>query len=160
MKFNLQCCIVVFYLAVCYNYLPAQNLITFPDIPGRIPSDKYQCRVRLVGTNDWKDAFVLQTISKPEITENGQNISGYKKNLLNWTASWIAFEFSGSPVEVEISKVGGAPITKAMVRPLGDASSAKIIDGKTYITFEKQANVNDDIDGQFPGCQVENTDDC
>ena len=68
-----------------------QFLTTFPNIPGRTPSDKYVCRVRVVGTNSGKDAFVLQTISKSEITVNGSNISGYKNSLLNWTASWIAF---------------------------------------------------------------------
>jgi hypothetical protein len=66
------------------------------------------CRVRQVGTEEWKDAFVLQTISKPEIKDaNGANLTGYKNNLLNWTASWIAFGFSGASVEVEISKIDG-----------------------------------------------------
>ena len=66
------------------------------------------CRVRQVGAEEWKDAFVLQTISKPEIKDaNGANLTGYKNNLLNRTASWIAFEFSGTSVEVEISKIDG-----------------------------------------------------
>ena len=130
--------------------LPAQELITFPDIPGRTPSDKYMCRVRQVGTDEWKDAFVLQTISKPEEKDaNGANLTGYKNNLLNWTASWIAFEFSGTAVEVEISRVDGTAINKAMVRPVGHASAAKIENGKVYVTFEKPANVNVDIDGQM-----------
>ncbi|TNF46938.1 MAG: T9SS type A sorting domain-containing protein, partial [Bacteroidetes bacterium] len=99
---------------------------------------------------EWKDAFVLQTISKPEVKDaNGANLTGYKNNLLNWTASWIAFEFSGTAVEVEISKVGGSAIKKAMVRPVGHASAAKIENGKAYITFDKPANVNVDIDGQM-----------
>ena len=129
--------------------VPAQELKTFPVIPGRIPSDQYVCRVRVVGAGVWKDAFVLQTISKPEVTVNGVNTSGYKDNLLNWTASWMAFEFSGTPVEVEISKVGGAAISKAMVRPVLSASAARIINGKAYVTFDKPANVNVDIDGQM-----------
>jgi hypothetical protein len=53
-----------------------------------------------LGTEEWKDAFVLQTISKPEIKDaNGANLTGYKNNLLNRTASWIAFEFSGTSVD-------------------------------------------------------------
>ncbi len=133
-----------------FNNLCSQELITFPDIPGRTPSDKYECRVRQVGTDEWKDAFVLQTISKPEVKDaNGANLTGYKNNLLNWTASWITFEFSGTAIEVEISKVGGGAIKKAMVRPVGHASAATIVDGKTYVTFEKPANVNVDIDGQM-----------
>lgn len=131
------------------GFLQAQKLITFPEIPGRDPSEHYLCRVRQVGSDQWKDAFVLQTVSKPEVRENDVNISGYKTNLLNWTASWISFEFSGTPVEVEISKVGGNPIIKAMVRPVGYASAATIIDGKAYVTFDKPANINVDIDGQM-----------
>ena len=47
---------------------------------GRTPSDKSVCLVRQVGTEEWKDAFVLQTISKPEIKDaNGANLTGYKQ---------------------------------------------------------------------------------
>ena len=128
----------------------AQELITYPEIPGRDPSDKYVCRVRKVGSEEWKDAFVLQTKSKPRTNNpDGSNQNGYVDILTNWTASWIAFEFSGTAVEVEISKVGGAPINKAMVRPVGHASAARIENGKAYIIFDKPANVNVDIDGQM-----------
>ncbi len=149
MKLNFPRILVLLCLMASIELLNAQQLITYPDIPGRAASDKYHCRVRQVGSNDWKEAFVLQTISKPEITLNGQNVSGYTKNLLNWSASWIAFEFSGNAVEVEISKVSGAPILKAMVRPVGDAGAASILNGKAYIVFNKPANVNIDIDGQM-----------
>ena len=58
------------------------------------------CRVRQVGSEEWKDAFVIQTISKPEIKDaNGANLTGYKNNLLNRTAFWIAFGFSGTSVD-------------------------------------------------------------
>ena len=130
--------------------LHAQQLITFPTIPSRTPSDKYQCRVRQVGSSVWQDAFVLQTLSKTRINNpDGSNQNGYVPILTNWTASWIAFEFSGTAVEVEIAKVGGAAITKAMVRPVGHASAAQIINGKAYITFQNPTNVNVDIDGQM-----------
>ncbi|WP_176461250.1 T9SS type A sorting domain-containing protein [Lutibacter agarilyticus] len=36
-----------------------------------------------------------------------------------------------------------------MVRPVGDASPASIIDGKAYVTFSEPANVNVDINGQL-----------
>ena len=141
---------LVLSLLLTYNSLLAQKLIAYPDIPGREPSAHYLCKVRQAGDTVWKDAFVLQTISKPEVKDaSGANITGYKNNLHNWTASWIAFEFSGNPVEVEIAKVGGAPITKAMVRPVGHASAATIANGKVYVTFDKPANVNVDIDGQM-----------
>jgi hypothetical protein len=150
MRSNLFLFIAILSFLISPDFIKAQELITYPDIPGRAPSDKYLCRMRQVGTEEWKDAFVLQTISKPEVKDaNGANLTGYKNNLLNWTASWIAFEFSGTAVEVEISKVGGSVIKKAMVRPVGHASAAKIENGKAYITFEKPANINVDIDGQM-----------
>ena len=134
------------------NTLQAQKLITFPDIPGRTPSDKYVCRVRQVGTDEWKDAFVIQTKCKSNPDENTPPTgadNGYFKMLDGWSASFIAFELSSTSVEVEISKVGGAAITKAMVRPVGHASAATIVNGKAYIVFDKPANVNVDIDGQM-----------
>jgi hypothetical protein len=150
MKSNLFFFIVIQTLFLSSDLLHAQKLITYPEIPGRAPSDKYVCRVRQIGTEEWKDAFVLQTISKPEVKDaNGANGTGYKSILLNWTASWIAFEFSETAVEVEISKFDGTAIKKAMVRPVGHASEAKIENGKAYITFDKPANVNVDIDGQM-----------
>jgi hypothetical protein len=135
------------FLSVLFftEILNAQQLITFPNIPGRTPSDKYTCRVKQVGSSVWQDAFVLQTISKPRTNPT----NGYTTNLLNWTASWIAFEFSGTAVEVEIAKVGGAAITKAMVRPVGHASAATIVGGKVYVTFQNPSNINVDIDGQM-----------
>jgi hypothetical protein len=150
MKINRIQFVAVLIMGMFPIILPAKELITFPDIPGKTPSDKYMCRVRQVNTDEWKDAFVLQTISKPEVKDaNSANLSGYKNNLLNWTASWIAFEFLGTAVEVEISKFDGSAIKKAMVRPVGHASAAKIENGKAYITFDKPANVNVDIDGQM-----------
>lgn len=134
------------------DLLYAQKLITFPEIPGRTPSDKYVCRVRQVGTEEWKPAFVIQTKCKNNPDENTPPTgadNGYFKMLDGWSASFIAFEFSGTSVEVEISKVGGAAIKKAMVRPVGHASAATIANGKAYIVFDKPANVNVDIDGQM-----------
>ena len=152
MRFNIPQYVALFCFAMYFNYLPAQTLIAFPDIPGRTPSDKYVCRIRQVGTEEWKSAFVVQTKCKKNPDENTPptgSDNGYFKMLDGWSASFIAFEFSGTSVEVEISKVGGAAITKAMVRPVVHASAAKIVNGKAFITFEKPANVNVDIDGQM-----------
>jgi len=137
-------------LLVTFNYLPAQELIVFEDIPGRETSDHYLCRVKFESKGDsaWRDAFVLQTRAK-EKSEDAEN--AYYDILRGFTASWIAFEsdFKGDQVVVEISKKDGSPITKAIVRPVGDASPAKIINGKAYVTFSEPANVNVDINGQM-----------
>jgi len=144
MRSNIIHFLVVLLFGLSYYVLPALKLITFTDIPGRDSSEHYVCRVRQIGVSEWQDAFVLQTVSKAPLEENG-----YTEILEGWTASWIAFEFSGSPVEVEIAKTDGTPIKKAMVRPVGHSSEATIIDGKVYVTFDEPANVNVDIDGQM-----------
>ena len=65
---------VLLILLIFTDFLQAQKLITFPDIPGRTSSDKYLCRVRQVGTDEWKDAFVLQTTAEStKVFENGTN---------------------------------------------------------------------------------------
>lgn len=148
---NLKHLLILLSLVLVADILHAQKLITFPEIPGRTPSDKYVCRVRQVGTEEWKSAFVVQTTCKNNPKDNvpAGTDNGYFKILDGWSASFISFEFSGTSVEVEIAKVGGAPITKAMVRPVGHASAATIVNGKAYIVFDKPANVNVDIDGQM-----------
>jgi hypothetical protein len=137
-------------LLVSSNNLFAQELIVFKDIPGRETSDHYQCRVKFESEADsaWRNVFVLQTRAK-EKAEDPEN--AYYDILRGFTASWIAFEsdFKGDKVVVEISKKDGSSISKAMVRPVGDASPAQIINGKAYVTFAEPANINLDINGQM-----------
>lgn len=134
--------LVVFVLLMANSGF-GQQLITYPTIPGRDSSDQYSCRVRMVCSNDWHEAFVGQTVSQP----SGNN--GYIEHLEGWSASWASFEFENTEVVVEVSKVNGSPITSAMVRPEGFASPALIENGKAYITFSSHTNVNVDIDGQL-----------
>ena len=86
MKSNLNHLFVLLCILLFTDILNAQMLITFPDIPGRTSSDKYVCRVRQVGTEEWKDAFVLQTISKPEIKDaNGGNLTIRRQAKVQFT---------------------------------------------------------------------------
>jgi len=128
----------------------AQQLKVYSTIPGRTSSDKYICKVKQVADASWQDAFVIQTKSlyNPSDPNNLGPDNGFFKELVGWSHSYIAFEFENTTVEVEIAKKDGSPITKAIVRPAGEAS-AKIVGGKAYITFSKKANVNVDIDGQM-----------
>jgi hypothetical protein len=145
------------YLLFLTEIAHAQQLKTFPAIPGRDSSTHYSCRVRLKNAPTWQKAFVLQTTSKTSVTgptrpdpTKESYTNGYVEEVNGWTASWIAFEFAaGNEVEVEISRKNGKPIRKAMVRPVGDAKPALVRDGKVYVTFTKHANVNVDIDGQM-----------
>ncbi|WP_439130873.1 sialate O-acetylesterase [Polaribacter sp.] len=132
------------------NSISTTELVTYNAIPGRSPSDHYTCRVKLANEDDtkWRNAFVLQTRAK-EPSEDPEE--AYYDVLSGFTASWIAFEsdFNGDDVIVEIAKKDGSPITKAMVRPVGEASAAVISNGKAYVTFTEAANVNVDINGQM-----------
>jgi hypothetical protein len=128
--------------------LEAQQLKTFSTIPGRTSSNQYTSRVREVGSTTWQDEFVIQTTCKPQVLADGVTDSGYFGNLNGWSASYIAFEFANTSVEVEISTKDGSPITKAVVRPAGDAT-VTISGGKAIVTFTKNANVNVDINGQM-----------
>lgn len=137
--------IAVLCLLLPLYSLHAQELLVYNTIPGRSSSDHYQCRVKFASEDDnaWREAFALQTTCKTD--------DGYYSILHGWSASWIAFEadFKGDKVVVEISKKDGTPITKAMVRPMADASPAVIADGKAYVTFTEPANINVDINGQM-----------
>ena len=108
----------------------SQKLITYNNIPGRTSSDHYICKVKFESEDatKWRDTFVLQTKAKEKV-EDPEN--AYYDILRGFTASWITFEsdFKGDKVIVEISKKDGSPISKAMVRPVGDASPAKIENG-------------------------------
>ncbi|WP_439130874.1 hypothetical protein [Polaribacter sp.] len=131
------------------NHICSQELIVYNNIPGRATSDYYQCRVKFENANKskWEDAFVLQTRAK-EKSEDPED--AYYKILRGFTASWISFESDyKEKVIVEISRKDGTPITKATVRPVGQALPANIIDGKAYVTFFEPANVNVDINGQM-----------
>jgi len=116
----------------------AQQLKVSSTIPGRSASDKYVCKVKQVADATWQDAFVIQTKSlyNPSDPNNLGPDNGFFKELVNWSASYVAFEFENSTIEVEIAKKDGSPITKAIVRPAGEAS-AKIGRGKAYINFTK-----------------------
>ncbi|MEQ8238712.1 MAG: Ig-like domain-containing protein [Cyclobacteriaceae bacterium] len=115
------------------------------NVPGRLASDHYTVRIKFSSEPEtaFRDAYVLQTTADNEV--------GSFASLIGWTASWATFEsdFNGDVVEVEISKKNGLAITQAMVRPVGDASAATIVNGKAYLTFTEPANVNVDIDGQM-----------
>lgn len=132
--------------------LNAKQLIVYSTIPGRTPSDQFTARVREVGTENWQNAFVVQSKCKPNPNQKSdikgpEYDNGYFENLKDWSASYIAIEFEGMEVEVEVTKIGG-PITKAKVRPVADAGAAVISGDKASFILTKNANVNIDINGQ------------
>lgn len=147
---------VSLFLALLFLSVPsvveaqvAQRLKVFESIPNRAPSNQYTCRVRGEDMT-WRNAFVLQTTSKKAIRvkdENGttRSVNGYVSHLNDWSASWIAFEFEGGDVEVEITKLGEA-IEEVKVRP-EYAATSRIAEGKAYITITANVNFHVDING-------------
>ncbi len=137
--------IAIFALLFSLGKVHSQQLVVYDNIPGRPVSDQYVCKVKFKSENDseFRNAFALQTTCKTD--------AGYYSNLYGWSASWIAFEsdFVGDNIVVEIANKDGSAITKAMVRPVGDASAATIINGKAYVTINEPANINVDINGQM-----------
>lgn len=137
--------IAIFSLLFSLGKVHSQQLVVYDNIPGRNASDQYVCKVKFKSENDseFRNAFALQTTCKTD--------AGYYSNLYGWSASWIAFEsdFVGDNIVVEIANKDGSAITKAMVRPVGDASAATIINGKAYVTINEPANINVDINGQM-----------
>ena len=135
---------------LCLQSIQAQQLKVFDSIPGRNSSEHYLCRVKFVNEPEtaWRNANVLQTRAK-EASEDPEN--AYYGILRGFTASWVSFEsdFIGDNVIVEIAKRDGTPITKAMVRPVGEAQAATISSGKAYVVFTGSANINVDINGQM-----------
>jgi hypothetical protein len=131
--------------------LHSQVLKVYTNIPGRTASDKYVCKVKVLNSTTWQDAFVIQSKSFRNPSEFGSSPdNGFFKELENWTHSYIAFESDfSSVVEVEIAKKDGSAITKVpKIRPEGEAT-ATILGGKAYVRFSKAANVYVDIDGQM-----------
>lgn len=137
--------LVLIWQLLYLTEVTAQQLVVYDNIPGRAPSEHYLCRVKFENEDDnaWRQAFTLQTTCKTD--------DGYYDILNNWSASWIAFEsdFNRDNIVVEISKKDGSAITKAMVRPVGAASTAVVANGKAYITLSEAANINIDINGQM-----------
>jgi len=147
------------------GFVEAQNLKVFGTIPGATPSLHYQCRVKLQSEPEtaWRATFVMQSesLNNPSNPAPGQSSTGldngFFKDQFGWTTSHIAFESQlNEVVQVEVSLVSGATInkssliTKAMVKPYGEANYSISNDNKKVIvTFNKHTNVYLDINGQM-----------
>ena len=118
-------------------------LIVYGKVPGANASDQYALAVRSAEKEErWRDAFAFITRCKNGI--RGEN--GYFPHLSGWSHSYINIEMGG-PVEIEIRKVNGQPIRKAIVRPQRKVRSCVVRDGKAYVTLDKPCQVSVDIDG-------------
>ena len=126
-------------------------------MPGLAPSDHYAVRVRPAGIDaPWQNAFVFKTACKDfgRIDLNktkgkpGIDTEGYAPNLSGWSHSYVNFETAG-PVEVEITKLDGQPLTKATVHPQRYGKNVEVKSGKAYVILDQPCLVAVDINGDM-----------
>lgn len=121
------------------------GLVVYSDVPGLSPSDRYSFRVRPArGGGEWLKAFAFITTCKKRV----EGKVNYFAHLAGWTNTYINFEMVDA-VEVEISKVSGEPIEKAVVHPRRKARACVVRNGKAFVTIEKPCLITVDIDGQM-----------
>jgi len=142
---------LIFWILVfsCISgYAKENDLIVYSDVPGGEASDYYELSVRSAGGHaSWRKAFAFITRSKE--AKKGKN--KYFSHLNGWSNTYINFEM-GRPVEVEISRVNGKPIRKAVAHPERKVSSCIVRNGKAYITITKPCQITVDLDGQMDEC--------
>ena len=128
----------------------SEGVHVYPPVPGLEPSPHYSFKVRIQGSNKWIDAFAFVTTCKSDGVTNGVTANAYYWRLDKWSNTYINFEMaSHNRVEIEISKVNGEPITRAVARPSHSVNRCKVIDGKAYVSLDHPALFTVDIDGQM-----------
>ncbi len=134
------------WIAVCAAADAQENeLVVYRDVPGLAASDQYALRIRPMDDNQaWREAFAFITRCKEGI--RGKN--NYFSHLSGWSNTYINFEMA-RPVEVEIARTNGKPVSTAVVRPGRKASRCEVRGGKVYVTITKPCLVTVDIDGQM-----------
>ena len=118
----------------------SEGVHVYPPVPGLEPSPHYSFKVRIQGSNKWIDAFAFVTTCKSDGVTNGVTANAYYWRLDKWSNTYINFEMaSHNRVEIEISKVNGEPITRAVARPSHSVNRCKVIDGKAYVSLDHPA---------------------
>lgn len=141
-------CIVALWLLTCdFVCASSSNIHVYDDVPCLPPSPYYSFKVREFGTVDWFDTFALMTECT---TEKFCNTTGFYEHLGEWSNTYINFEMQNDVlVEIEITKLWGDPITKAVVHPYSAAESCELTDGKAIVKISKTSLFTVDINGQM-----------
>ena len=152
------------------------KLTVYTDVPGheksvikgyasRARSDVYQIRVRSAATgNQWVQCFANMTYNRgremPVMDgfKTATATHAYQKHTAGWTHTYANIEMSdNTPVEVEISRIGGmtldgsATIVKSAVHPAHKIipGSKKDENGRVYFKINKPCQIVIDINGQM-----------
>jgi uncharacterized repeat protein (TIGR02543 family) len=168
-----------------------QTLVNYPSVPGwddlakaplPIKSPHFKVRVRSAATGDqWVDCFANYTYNRadelPEIPPTDGStwftvVQAYQKHTRGWSHSYSNIEMSaGSPVEVEISRVGTALLNglatidpaRVAVHPAQKVVPNSLVTqgGKVFFKITDPCQLVIDINGQmdnhnaaFPSTQV------
>lgn len=126
------------------------SLIVYTDVPGLTPSEFYKIRVRLAGTTEWHESFahITRSLYADNVDNEIKAGANYFGHLSYWSHTYNNIEMN-APVEVELAKVNGGPINKAVAHPLEKGIETTIADGKVYFTIEEPGQLTIDIDGQM-----------
>ena len=140
----------VFGAVLCGQLVDCQespNLSVYGEVPGLSPSPYYSFRVREKDSGEWLDTFPLMTECS---LEKYCNTTGYYENMKDWSNTWINFEMKdGVEIEIEITKLFDAEITKAVVHPVKAAEKCKVQDGKAVVGIRNTGLFTVDINGQM-----------
>ena len=126
-------------------------------VPGLEPSPFYSFRVRKAqdglnhANSQWKEPFAMVTeCTREKNCQNGQSKLGFE-NLDNWSNTYINFEMmEDNIIEIEITKLWGDPLVKAVVHPVTAALSSEVIDNsKAIVKINKPGLFTVDINGQM-----------
>ena len=119
----------------------------YGEVVGLSPSPYYSFRVRREGSLEWLNTFALLTECS---LDKFCNTTNFYSTLGNWSNSYINFEMQdGVGVEIEISKLFGDPLEKAVVHPHKAAQSCIVRDGKAIVTIKHTGLFTVDINGQM-----------
>ena len=137
----------VWLLSHILDLANSENIHTYGDVPGLPPSPYYSFRLREVGCEDWMDTFALVT----ECTaEKYCNTTGFYDHIGEWSNTYINFEMKDNvQVEIEVTKLWGNHITKAVVHPYPTAESIYVTSGKAVVKINKPGLFTVDINGQM-----------
>ena len=145
------CLFVQVLLAYCFASIEicasSSDLQVYGDVPGLSPSPYYSFRVREVESGEWLETFALMT----ECTaEKFCNTTGMYDQLNGWSNTYINFEMQdGVEIEIEISKLWGDPIKKAVVHPYSASQSCDVEGDKAIVKIKHTGLFTVDINGQM-----------
>lgn len=112
----------------------SEGLLTYPAIPGIVPSDRFSASVRDHDGQARRPLFTMETVG-PAKTNSGIHSRGIYESVTGLSASWCTFEMD-VPVTVEITKLSPGDIETCVIRPISRQLTPVISDDKRSVSFQ------------------------